>query len=191
MGSKKARNKSAASRSSATPTSGRGFRPGLLTLPVLAAVVAAFLLLTMGRTEQVQSQEPQPVRPEPLASQGASAPVSQSPASADAPLEAVPPVEAVPPARATPSQAAAALPSPVAQPSLPPLPPLPPGLALAGPAQVVSAVYEFAARHPEVLRYVPCFCGCEQDGHRANEDCFVASRDSEGRVTAWDRHGLT
>ncbi len=176
MGSKKARNKSAASRSSAAPTSGRGFRAGLLTLPVLAAVVAALLLLTMGRTEQVQSQEPQP------ASQGASAPVSQSPASPDAPLEAVPP------ARATPSQAAASLPSPVAQPSLPPLPL---GGTLAGPVQVVRAVYEFAARHPEVLRYVPCFCGCEQDGHRANEDCFVASRDSEGRVTAWDRHGLT
>ncbi len=179
MGSKKARHKSAASGSSATPPSGRGFRAGLLTLPVLAAVVAAFLLLTMGRTEQVQSQEPQP------ASQAASAPVSQSPASADAP------VEAVPPARATPSQAEAALPSPVAQSSLPPLPQLPPGMALAAPAQVVRALYEFAALHPEVLRYVPCFCGCEQDGHRANEDCFVASRDSAGRVTGWDRHGLT
>ena len=182
MGSKKARNKSAASSSSAAPTSGRRFRAGLVTLTALAAVVAAFLLLTAG-PKPVQSQEPQPVRREPPASQGASAPVSQSPASPDAPPEGVPP------ARATPSQAAAPLPSPVAQPSLPPLPPLPPGTA--GPVQVVRAVYEFAARHPEVLRYVPCFCGCEQDGHLANEDCFVASRDSEGRVTGWDRHGMT
>ncbi len=182
MGSKKARNQSAASPSSAAPTSSRGFRVGLLTLPAVAAVVAAFLLLTPAGPEQVQSQEPQR---EPPASQGASAPVSQSPASPDAPLETVPP------ARATPSQAAAPSPSPVPQQLLPPLPPLPPGLALAGPVQVVSAVYEFAARHPEVLHYVPCFCGCEQDGHRANEDCFVASRDSAGRVTEWDRHGLT
>ncbi len=182
MGSKKARHKSAASGSSATPTSGRGFRAGLLTLPVLAAVVAVFLLLTMGRTEQAQSQEPQLVPP---ASQAASAPVRQSPASPDAPLEAVSP------ARATPPQAEAPLPSPVAQSSLPPLPQLPPGSALAAPAQVVRALYEFAALNPEVLRYVPCFCGCEQDGHRANEDCFVGSRDSAGRVTSWDRHGLT
>ena len=134
MGSKKARNQSAASPSSAAPTSSRGFRAGLLTLLAVAAVVAAFLLLTPG-PEQVQSQEPQR---EPPASQGASAPVSQSPASPDAPLETVPP------ARATPSQAAAPLPSPVPQQLLPPLPPLPPGSALAGPVQVVRAVYEFA-----------------------------------------------
>lgn len=154
-----------------------------MTLTVLAAVVAAFLLLPPAGPEPVQSQEPQPVRREPLASQGAAAPVSQSPASPDAPLEAVP---------ASPPQAAA--PSPVAQsspPPLPPLPPLPPGTALAGPVQVVLAVYEFAARHPEVLHYVPCFCGCELDGHLANDDCFVASRDSAGRVTGWDQHGLT
>lgn len=183
MGSKKARNKSAASRSSAAPTSGRGFRAGLVALTALAAVVAAFLLWTTAGPQPVQSQEPQAVRREPPASQGAAAPVSQSPASPDAPLEAVPP------ARATPSQAAAPLPAPVDQ-QLLPLPPLPPGSA-AGPVQVVRAAYEFAARHPEVLRYVPCFCGCEQDGHRANEDCFVASRDSAGRVTGWDRHGMT
>ena len=32
----------------------------------------------------------------------------------------------------------------------------------ARPAGVVRTVYEFAARHPEVLHYVPCFCGCER-----------------------------
>jgi len=53
---------------------------------------------------------------------------------------------------------------------------------------VVAAVYEFAARHPEVLQYVPCFCGCERHGHNGNHDCFVKSRDANGRVT-WDSHG--
>ena len=152
-----------------------------MTVTVLTAVVAAFLLLTPAGPAPVQSQESQPVPREPPASQDVSAPVSQSPASPDAPLQAV---------RATPAQAADPLPSAVAQP-LPPLPPLPPGSALAGPVQVVLAAYEFAARHPEVLHYVPCFCGCELDGHLANDDCFVASRDSAGHVTGWDQHGLT
>jgi hypothetical protein len=63
---------------------------------------------------------------------------------------------------------------------------------LAGAArspEVVRAVYEFAARHPEVLQYVPCFCGCERGGHRGNADCFVAGRDAQGHVTAWEPHG--
>jgi hypothetical protein len=51
-------------------------------------------------------------------------------------------------------------------------------------------VYEFAARHPEVSRYVPCYCGCEADGHRNNEACFVGARDANGNVTAWDTHGF-
>ncbi len=70
------------------------------------------------------------------------------------------------------------------------LPPIPAGpQALPRPTQVVQAVYEFAARHPEVLRYMPCFCGCERKAHGSNHDCFVARRDADGRVT-WDAHGL-
>ena len=38
-----------------------------------------------------------------------------------------------------------------------------------------------AAKHPEVLSKVPCFCGCENRGHRHNDDCFVAARDARGR----------
>jgi Protein of unknown function with PCYCGC motif len=62
----------------------------------------------------------------------------------------------------------------------------------ARPAEVVKAVYEFAAEHPEVLGYVPCYCGCEREaGHRGNDDCFVAERNSKGDVTRWDPHGVT
>src|SRR4051812_22452377 len=39
--------------------------------------------------------------------------------------------------------------------------------------EVIRAAYQFAADHPEVLSYVPCFCGCQRNGHRGNEDCFV------------------
>lgn len=69
-----------------------------------------------------------------------------------------------------------------------PLPPMPLGGPRARPRDIVAAVYEFAARHPEVLQYVPCYCGCEQLGHGANHDCFVSARDANGRVQ-WNDHG--
>jgi hypothetical protein len=74
-----------------------------------------------------------------------------------------------------------------------PLPPLPRvGYAPARPMEVVQQVFEFAARHPEVLSYVPCYCGCEnpQLGHQGNHDCFVKSRAANGMVTAWEPHGI-
>ena len=75
------------------------------------------------------------------------------------------------------------------QAALPPLPfsPAPP----ARPAEVVRDVYKFAAEHPEVLSYMPCYCGCERSGHRGNEDCFVTARDANGDVTEWEPHGMT
>ena len=84
--------------------------------------------------------------------------------------------------------AAAAL-GPHPQANLPPLPfdSSPP----ARPAEVVREVYTFAAEHPEVLSYVPCYCGCERSGHRGNEDCFVTTRDTKGDVTQWEPHGMT
>lgn len=73
-----------------------------------------------------------------------------------------------------------------------PLPPLPlVDYTVPRPPRVIRAAYEFAARHPEVLRYIPCYCGCENSGHRANVDCFVQSRDGDGHVRSWDTHGMT
>jgi hypothetical protein len=74
----------------------------------------------------------------------------------------------------------------------PDLPPLS-SLAVAETRQspeIVRAVHLFAARHPEVLSYMPCFCGCQRSGHKHNDDCFVAGRDGTGKVTAWDYHGV-
>jgi len=70
------------------------------------------------------------------------------------------------------------------------LPPLPDLGGAARPVQTVRAVFEFAARHPEVLGYMPCVCGCEAMGHQGNEMCFVAGRDKAGKVTSWEPHGV-
>ena len=72
----------------------------------------------------------------------------------------------------------------------PDLPPLPDLSGAARPVQTVRAVFEFAARHPEVLRYMPCVCGCERMGHQGNDMCFVAGRDKKGHVTSWEQHGV-
>ena len=72
-----------------------------------------------------------------------------------------------------------------------PLPPLPTAdYPLPRPSSVVREVYEFAGRRPDVLQYVPCFCGCEQAGHVGNDDCFVKSRDASGKPTEWEAHGM-
>ena len=71
----------------------------------------------------------------------------------------------------------------------PPLPVM--GFAPVRPIDVVKATYDFAAQHPEVLQYIPCFCGCgEEAGHKSNESCFIARRDKQGNVLEWDTHGF-
>ena len=62
------------------------------------------------------------------------------------------------------------------------LPPMPLSGYLARPREVVAAVYEFAARQPQVLQYMPCYCGCERepDLHKANIECFVDQIDRSG-----------
>ena len=47
----------------------------------------------------------------------------------------------------------------------------------------VQRLYEFQITHGELMRYMPCFCGCGQSaGHRSNRDCYVQSVNSDGRV---------
>jgi Protein of unknown function with PCYCGC motif len=71
------------------------------------------------------------------------------------------------------------------------LPPIPfPGYAPPRPVEVVTAAYQFTAEHPEISSYIPCFCGCQQGGHKGNTDCFVRSRANNGDVLEWEEHGL-
>lgn len=51
----------------------------------------------------------------------------------------------------------------------------------AGPE--VRQLYEFQITHGELMRYMPCFCGCGQDaGHRSNRDCYVKQVNADGTV---------
>lgn len=58
----------------------------------------------------------------------------------------------------------------------------PAGMERADP-EIVEA-YVFAAKHPEVLEYMPCYCGCEhpRSAHESNYDCFVDIIDRTGAL---------
>src|SRR4029077_12144782 len=98
---------------------------------------------------------------------------------------------AAPPAQSKSQSVTAAPPkvlAPHKQANLPPLP-FGPRDPLPRPPQVVAQVFRFAAEHPEILAYVPCFCGCDHMGHKGNDDCFVKTRATNGDVIAWEPHG--
>lgn len=49
----------------------------------------------------------------------------------------------------------------------------------AGPE--VKSLYEFQITHGELMRFMPCFCGCGQSaGHRNNRDCYVQAVQPDG-----------
>ena len=71
------------------------------------------------------------------------------------------------------------------------LPPIPfAAYAPPRPPEVVTAAFHFAAEHPEITSYVPCFCGCQHANHKGNHDCFVKSRAANGDVIEWEPHGV-
>lgn len=61
------------------------------------------------------------------------------------------------------------------------------------PAQVRSApaavqqAYQFAAANPDVMKDIPCYCGCGSIGHTSNYSCYVSSVDDKGNI-AFDDH---
>ena len=73
------------------------------------------------------------------------------------------------------------------------------GLAMASmasmPAEVKSApttvqqAYQFAAANPDVMKQIPCYCGCGKMGHTSNYSCYVQGVDSNGTIT-FDNHAL-
>lgn len=36
-------------------------------------------------------------------------------------------------------------------------------------------LYRFATTHGDVLRWMPCTCGCAQVGHTSNRSCYIKS----------------
>jgi uncharacterized protein with PCYCGC motif len=63
------------------------------------------------------------------------------------------------------------------------------------PADVQSApvtvqqAYQFAAANPDVMKNIPCYCGCGNIGHTSNYSCYVSSVDDKGKFT-FDNHAL-
>ncbi len=54
---------------------------------------------------------------------------------------------------------------------------------------VVRQAYAFAHEHPDVLRAVPCYCGCGAIGHTSAYACYIAGEESDGGVT-YDLHAV-
>jgi uncharacterized protein with PCYCGC motif len=48
---------------------------------------------------------------------------------------------------------------------------LPEGLRSA-PDEIREA-YRFAVANRDILRYIPCYCGCGDQGHTSNASCYV------------------
>lgn len=54
---------------------------------------------------------------------------------------------------------------------------------------VVQQAYQFAAANPDVMKEIPCYCGCGGIGHTSNYSCYVAGKDGAGALT-FDKHAL-
>lgn len=53
----------------------------------------------------------------------------------------------------------------------------------------VQEAYLFAVERPDVLMWVPCYCGCGgHSGHKSARECFV-KRGSAGGQIQFDEHG--
>ena len=63
------------------------------------------------------------------------------------------------------------------------------------PADVKSAPttvqqsYQYAVDNPDVLKQIPCYCGCVDLGHTSNYACYISGVDTNGTIT-FDDHAL-
>ncbi|WP_342599322.1 PCYCGC motif-containing (lipo)protein [Psychrobacillus sp. FSL H8-0483] len=53
----------------------------------------------------------------------------------------------------------------------------------------MKLVYQVSAKAHDVLKWMPCYCGCgDSAGHMSNFNCFVQEIKENGEVV-WDDHG--
>ena len=63
------------------------------------------------------------------------------------------------------------------------------------PAEVQSAslkvqeAYQFAAANPDIMKEIPCYCGCDASGHESNYECYIAKVGVYGTLT-FDQHAI-
>jgi hypothetical protein len=166
-----ASSKQAAGDGGATQGSGGGISP-VLVIAVIVAIVGIGLFAFSGGSSSTSSS---------ASAQPAAAAKADAPKTAESIGQ--PPTPEIVAATEKTAQIGAHR-----QTNLPPIPFA--AYAPPRPPEVVTAAFHFAAEHPEITSYVPCFCGCQQGGHKGNHDCFVKSRDARGDVTEWEPHGV-
>lgn len=63
------------------------------------------------------------------------------------------------------------------------------------PAEVKSApvnvqeAYQFNVANPDIMKDIPCYCGCGAIGHTSNYACYVSHVDETGNIM-FDNHAL-
>ena len=53
----------------------------------------------------------------------------------------------------------------------------------------VQTAYQFAVANPDIMKNIPCYCGCGNIGHTSNYSCYVAGTDDKGNIR-FDSHAL-
>lgn len=52
-----------------------------------------------------------------------------------------------------------------------------------------ATLYKFAKERGDVLKWMPCTCGCGQLGHTSNRSCYIKAETDER--TTWTSHAAT
>lgn len=55
-------------------------------------------------------------------------------------------------------------------------------------SKTTQIAYRFAVANPDVMKQIPCYCGCGEMGHKSNYQCYVQS--DEGGQVVYDQHAL-
>lgn len=71
---------------------------------------------------------------------------------------------------------------------LAPLSQMPPYVQTA-PTSVQDA-YRFAVANANLLKQMPCYCGCGKVAHTSNMDCYVKAFKPDGSVAEFERHAF-
>jgi hypothetical protein len=53
----------------------------------------------------------------------------------------------------------------------------------------VREAYRFAIANRDILRYIPCYCGCGSEGHTSNASCYVKDASTPAKLM-FDRMSL-
>lgn len=53
----------------------------------------------------------------------------------------------------------------------------------------VQEAYQLNTANPDIMKNIPCYCGCGDIGHTSNYDCYVSNIDDKNNIT-FDNHAL-